>query len=182
MPVCTVLEGEILQSITWTIISWNLHLSGRGQTMKWPVGIDRPAKRPVKKTEDRERWSKEGDGGQVTSGHVGQSEDLGLHILELTASGGSRLEERSPLIGLTQGHSGCWAESLTKGSRATNRKLSRKSGEIWRRLGSEEWPRWWQVVKRFWRYFGGKGRRQSLLGNQIVIGPEERKTKSLSVT
>lgn len=49
MPAYTVLEGEILKSITWTIISWNLHLSGSGQTIKWSVGSDRPAKRPVKK-------------------------------------------------------------------------------------------------------------------------------------
>ena len=182
MPAYTVLEGEILQSITWTIISWNLHLSGRGQTIKWPVGVDRPAKRPVKKTEIHERWSKEGDGGQVTSGHVGQSEDRGFHILWIYSHWRFGLEERSPLIELTQGHSGRWAESLTKGSKATNRKLSQKSGEIQWWLGSEEWPRKGQVVKRFWKYFGGKGRRQSLLGNQIVVGPEESKTKILSVT
>lgn len=49
MPAYTVLEGEILKSISWTIISWNLHLSGSEQTIKWSVGSDRPAERPEKK-------------------------------------------------------------------------------------------------------------------------------------
>lgn len=96
MPAYTVLEGEILQSITWTIISWNLHLSGRGQTIKWPVGIDRPAKRQVKKTENHERWSKEGDEGQVTSGHVGQSEDRGFHILWIYSHWRVRIRGEKP--------------------------------------------------------------------------------------
>lgn len=119
------LEGEILKSITWLIISWNLHFSGSGQTIKWPVGSDRPTKRPVKKK--AVRWSKEVMGAESQPGHMGQSGGaLASTFCDFTTTGGPDQRREALWLGLTRGHSGCWAESLIKGKQNQKREAIAK--------------------------------------------------------
>lgn len=95
MPAYTVLEGEILKSITWTVISWNLHLSGSGQTIKWSVDSDRPAKRPEKKR--AVRWSRKVMGARSQAATWVRMRTLAFTFCDFTTTGGSWSEERSPL-------------------------------------------------------------------------------------
>lgn len=96
MPAYTVLEGEILKSITWTIISWTLHLSGSGQTIKWSVGSDRPAKRPVKKRAVRGEVRKV-MGARWQAAMWVRVRTLASTFCDFTTTGGSWSGERSPL-------------------------------------------------------------------------------------
>lgn len=49
MPAYTVLEGEILKKYYMDNNLMEFTFEWDGQTIKWPVGSDRPAKRPVKR-------------------------------------------------------------------------------------------------------------------------------------
>ena len=128
MPAYTVLEGEILKSITWTIISWTLHLSGSGQTIKWSVGSDRPAKRPVKKRAVRGEVRKV-MGARWQAAMWVRVRTLASTFCDFTTTGGSWSGERSPLT---------WAHTSSLGLLSW-KSIEGKQNHTWEAIAKIRW-------------------------------------------
>lgn len=156
-------EAGILQNVTLTISSRNLHSSGSRKvvkTVRMAVSVFRSARRPAKK--DRGRWEVM-SGRWWGPGHKGlRGSEWGpwlLHWVELGSHGRVLIRGEKPSeLGLSNNTLAAVVKNLRKESEARNRRLLQI--QWWNTMAA--WTKGVaKVVKgsQLWIYFGSEGQK-----------------------